>query len=322
MAIVKRDVVGLYYHVVSDKYLPHIQHLYSYKSPGMFENDLKYLAKNFNLITYEELAAHYYGSQRLKPRSLILTFDDGFSECYSVVRPLLLKHGIPCVFFITTDYMDNQGMSLSNKASMCMDLANSLENGPLIKILKIVNDTFGKDFSNRIEFEQWVISIAIHEHTTIDHLCYLLGIDVQRFLETMRPYLSTEEIKRLVGDGFTIGAHSLGHQKLNALSAHEIEENITLSCKVIMTLTGKSQIPFAFPFTADGVSRELLFEIRDRFPYIGLFFNTNGIQLDRNFIISRICGDSPKNATQENSNLPQRITHAYVENLALRIQGL
>ena len=148
-------------------------------------------------------------------------------------------------------------------------------------------------------------SLAIHEHSAMDHLCRLLKIDVQRYLETQHPYMSSDEIKRLAMDGFTIGAHSVSHQKFDSLTDLEVEEDITASCKVVMSLSGKSEVPFAFPFSADGVSRDMLQEIRKRHKYVGLFFNANGIRLDRYFIISRMCGDWTQNSSQEKSNLPQ-----------------
>jgi peptidoglycan/xylan/chitin deacetylase (PgdA/CDA1 family) len=318
MSITKRDVLGLYYHVVSDENLPHIQHLYSYKSPRMFENDLLYLAKNFNLITYEQLAAHCSGGKRLKPKSVILTFDDGLSECYSHARPLLLKHGIPCVFFIPTDFIGNHRLCFDHEASLCIDRVVSLKTNALSEVMKSINVAFGKDFYNEIELIHWIKSITSHEQSTIHHLCKLLEIDVQWYLDTIHPYMTSAEIKRLIDDGFIIGAHSVNHQEFNSLSDLEIEAEITVSCKAIMALTGKDQSPFAFPFSADGVSRDLLQQLREKNKYLGLFFEGNGILTDRNFIIHRMCGDRPTRTDHDRTNIPKFMARAYVEDLAVR----
>ena len=320
MSITKRVVLGLYYHVVSDEPLPHIQHLYSYKSPRMFENDLIYLAKHFNLITYEQLAGYHSGGQRLKPKSLILTFDDGLSECYSFARPLLLKHGVPCVFFIPTDFIGNHRMCFYNKVSLCIDRVNSLENNVLSDVIKSINDAFGREFYNVIELNHWIKSMATHEHSTIDTLCQLLEINIQQYLETQRPYMSSDEIKRIFQDGFTIGAHSVSHQEFSSLSDLKIEAEITASCKAIMALTGKDQVPFAFPYSADGVSRDFLQDLRQKYQYIGLLFDTNGILPDRNFIIHRMCGDWPPKTNQEKTNIPNLMVRAYLEDLVLRMR--
>ncbi|RQV96591.1 hypothetical protein EH221_04705, partial [bacterium] len=111
MRLIGRDLVGVYYHVVSDDAIPHIMHLYDYKSPALFEQDLIYMKQHFNLIGYDALSERLSNRTGLDRKTAIITFDDGFSQCFSVVRPLLLKHQVPCTFFITTDYVDNRGMS-------------------------------------------------------------------------------------------------------------------------------------------------------------------------------------------------------------------
>jgi peptidoglycan/xylan/chitin deacetylase (PgdA/CDA1 family) len=316
---IRRDALGLYYHVVSDGSLPHIRHLYPYKSKRAFENDLLYLAENFNLITYEQLAAHYSGGERLKPKSLILTFDDGLSECYSVVRPLLLTHGIPCVFFIPTDYIGNGRMCTDHKASLCIDRVMSLESRSLLEVLASVNRAYSKDLNSGADLGQWINTIAASEHSTIDWLCRLLDIDVQQYLELRRPYMSSDEIRRLAGDGFTIGAHSKSHRGLGSLTDLEAEEEIVASCRTIAVLSGKPRIPFAFPFSADGVSRDMLQGIRRRHEGVGLLFGTNGVHTDQDSIINRMCGDWPENPAPGRSNLPRLLVQAYVEDMALRL---
>lgn len=82
-----RKIVGLYYHVISDEPLAHIRHLYTFKTVAMFEGDLAYLKRHYHPISYEQLLEHVQGGKRLPVNALLLTFDDGFSQCFSVVRP-------------------------------------------------------------------------------------------------------------------------------------------------------------------------------------------------------------------------------------------
>ena len=320
MAITKRDVLGFYYHVVSEEPLPHIRHLYSYKTARMFESDLEYLAANFNLITYEQLAAHFAGGQRLKPRSVILTFDDGLSECFSVARPLLLKYGVPCVFFITTDYIDNRRMVPVHKASLCIDRVLSLEGSALSGAMRSVRDVPGVQLSGRSDLVRWIRSTAAREPSVVDCLCRLLGVDVQGYLDARHPYMSSDEIRRLAADGFTIGAHSVSHRRFGSLTDVEMEEDIVASCRTIAALSGVHQVPFAFPFSADGVSREVLQEIRSKHDSVGLLFDTKGIRPDRDFVINRMRADMPENPDQKGSNLPQRLARAYLGDLVLRLR--
>jgi peptidoglycan/xylan/chitin deacetylase (PgdA/CDA1 family) len=170
--------------------------------------------------------------------------------------------------------------------------------------------------------EQWIKSLAHNENAIIDILCQLWGIDEKHYLKMQRPYMSSDEIKQLAYDGFTIGAHSVSHQRLASLNEIEIENDITVACKEIMSLTKKTQVPFAFPFSAEGVSRDVLFRIRQKHQSVGLFFATNGISSDRDFVYSRMCGDWPNISDPNSTNLPNILARAYHENLSTKVRRM
>jgi len=313
------DLVGVYYHVISDVAIPHVKHLYDYKSPALFEQDLIYLQQHFNLIGYDALSERLSKGTGLKRKSVVLTFDDGFSECFSVVRPLLLEHKVPCTFFITTDYVDNRGMSPDLILSLRIDSALGLENVKLPSIIQQINADYGTELSSQTALVNWIRSLIGRSDAKVTKLCNHLGVDVERYLQDHKPYLTSEEIVQLSKDGFTIGAHARSHRRLNNLSDDEIEAEIVESCRAIGALTGKEDIPFAFPYNGDGVSRELLENIRARYAHVGLFFNSRGFEGDRNFVVNRLCGDSPEGATPEESNLRQKINRSLLDKVSRKI---
>ncbi len=308
--LVRREVIGLYYHVVSDEPLYHIKHTCSYKSSEMFEADLIYLKQTYNLISYEQFIEHYSLKTKIIPNSIILTFDDGFSECISIVRPLLLKHEVPCIFFITTDFVDNRTMFYKNKVSLCIERIRSFEN---LDVFSKINSTFEQCVESPESFVQWIKSLNSSDEDIIDEICNILGIDIEQYLITYKPYLTSNEIKLLVSDGFTIGAHSKKHLNLNLLSNEDMEEEIVDSCKIIMDLTQSDHIPFAFPFSSDGIDRHFLESLISKYKFIGLLFDTKGLRKDKDFIINRILADTP--GVGSKLNMPQVLRGAYQDHL-------
>src|SRR5438270_5700358 len=81
-----KDVIALGYHIVSDEDLPHLKY-YRYKNSAQFEADVAFVTKRFQIVSYEEVAAHRLRGIPLPPQSFLFTFDDGFAECYDVIRP-------------------------------------------------------------------------------------------------------------------------------------------------------------------------------------------------------------------------------------------
>lgn len=90
-----------FYHIVSDTPPAHIKHLYPIRSIKQFEKDLDFLQKHF--------IASELNSENNK-KQFVLSFDDGLSEVYKIIAPILKKRNIPAIFFINSGFVDNKAM--------------------------------------------------------------------------------------------------------------------------------------------------------------------------------------------------------------------
>jgi peptidoglycan/xylan/chitin deacetylase (PgdA/CDA1 family) len=313
--LVPRQVISFFYHMVAEKAVPHVQHLYPFRSAQLFEQDLIYLKQNFHVISYDVLAEALRGGKRLPPKAAFLSFDDGFSECFSVARPLLLKHGLPCTFFVATDLMDNRKMDSLHQVSLCISVLNSLEREELTRTLSALSEACGVNLEHQAAFSGWIKKVKDRE--VVSKVCELLGVDIGNYLHTQKPYLSSEQILSMVREGFTIGAHSQSHQRLDSLSLEEIKKEIVSSCEVIRGLTNKTPVPFAFPYSARGIERGFLSSLLDRTPEVGLLFDTGGLKADRGFIVNRIWVESPKVNPAGQTSLQLILRRAYQTQLGL-----
>ena len=142
----------------------------------------------------------------------------------------------------------------------------------------------------------------------LDRLCQRLDVDVAGYVDKVKPYLSTEQILQLRSDGFTIGAHSCSHRRLQDLPLAEAEREIVESCRVIHDLTGQSSVPFAFPYFGGGLDRRWLAKLREQHPFIGLFFDTQGLRRDAPFVVQRVFGER----IEETGSIDRLLRRAWV----------
>lgn len=314
-----RRVLGLCYHVVSDRSLPHVRQLYRYKDPTQFEADLLYLKRNFRLLSHEELRRGEGGSD-----AAVLTFDDGLAECFTVVRPLLLRHGVPCVFFLSPPHLDNRRMFPFDRASLALDALGEKEGREAREALAGAGELFGRSFADVPDLARWLTrwmrTLRPEEEALLDRLCALAGVDVERYLAERRPYLTTEQALALAADGFTLGAHGLRHVALGAFSAAEVRREIVESCARVAELTGAERVPFAFPYDADAVDRDLLESIRAESP-VDLFFDSGPVGPDRPFLVNRLIADVPALVGERRSNLAGYLRSLYLDEVVLRARG-
>lgn len=317
-ALVKRDYIVINYHMVSDRKLAHVMNLFEYKSVELFERDLIYLQNTFQLVSYDQLVDHERFGKNLPKLSVALTFDDGFAECFTVVRPLLLKYGIPCIFFVNTNYTNYREMANAQKVSLCVGKIKNSHEAFLTKCLDFVTKAVGFPVADKDQLIKLLKTEGVHNLTLVEEVGDILELDFNQYLLENTPYLTSEQIRTMNAEGFTIGSHGLEHVKFSSLDAGEIEHSMAESCAWLCERTGKNSVPFAFPHNADGVSRQLLEDILNRQTQIGLLFDTHGIRDEEKFLISRLTGDHFRKNEERKSGLSISIKKAYIEEIAER----
>jgi peptidoglycan/xylan/chitin deacetylase (PgdA/CDA1 family) len=73
-------------------------------APARFAEQLEALAKRFSPVPLRELAARM-DAGGLPPRSVALTFDDGYRDNLEAAEPLLARYGVPATIFVVSWYV-------------------------------------------------------------------------------------------------------------------------------------------------------------------------------------------------------------------------
>jgi peptidoglycan/xylan/chitin deacetylase (PgdA/CDA1 family) len=312
--IIHPKVTGLIYHAVSDRSLPYIDHIYPPVKTDRFEEALKYLKNHYNIITYEQLHTHRIEGKQLPDKALHLSFDDGYIECYTLVRPLLKKYNIPCTFFITSDWIDDKGMFYRNKVGLCIEKLSGLMEMEVFRLLSDINHIFGTELKTKSDFSRWVKPMVQADVERIDRICEVFDVKWMRMIQDEPFYLTSAQIKLMADEGFTIGSHTQSHPKLVQVTPEEMEKEIVESSRTIQKITDAEIIPFAFPNTATGIDRKILAGIRARHSFLGLFFDAKGFREDVPFIVNRIWAEKPVFSNKGiKTNLPYVLKDAFQE---------
>jgi len=91
-------------------------------SPQDFEEHLRYLKEQrHTTITATDLWRALEAGGPLPARAVLLTFDDGYADAYSVVLPLLLRYGMTGTFFITLNLVGRPGYLTRDQVRVLAD---------------------------------------------------------------------------------------------------------------------------------------------------------------------------------------------------------
>ena len=270
----RRQLTCFVYHVVSSERLPHVAHLYNYCSPESFEQDLDFIQDNFTIVSYEDIRGCMNNLEALPLNPAAISFDDGMTECYGVVAPILRERNIPCLFFLTKNCIDNKKMLHSHVISLVLFSWAKIEGegADIAPVCETMSSLAGKTIASRESFESWVRSLGHADRPLLDQVAGVLGVDIAGYLEERKPYLSSEQVSKLAGDGFDFGAHGVTHSDLGKLGDAGIIEEVVASCHWVQNLLGLPGVPFAFPYGGENIRRDLLARLKEEHEAVDSFF--------------------------------------------------
>lgn len=234
---------------------------------AQFENHLKYLKKNFNVVSTSELFEMYRKNIIPSKPAIAITFDDGYENNYTFAFPLLKKYNLPATFFIATQCIEDEN------AVLWYDRLYFIKNK--VKFPEI-------DFSNANVSESRKISVKKCRSNSefVDFFKYLSTAEKEEFFKIIKMKINYEEIikksdrglwkmmdKQQLYEvantkGMELGSHSHSHPNLGEIQSDDAINELRKSKILLEQVTGKKVVSIAFPdgnYTEDvkKASREL-----------------------------------------------------------------
>ena len=97
-------------------------------APDQFERHIEYVRQRFDLIGLDEMQRRQREGQSHRP-SVTITFDDGYADNCQFALPLLIRHRVPTVYFVSTVHVDRQlpfGHDVASKQPLRINSAEQL----------------------------------------------------------------------------------------------------------------------------------------------------------------------------------------------------
>ncbi len=244
-----------FYHSISNRPLPHIQHLYEVKNEASFIRDLDFLLKHYEAIDLEKFSNSIKLSNSNDKPSFLLTFDDGLKEFHDIIAPILFKKGIPAICFLNSDFIDNKDLFFRYKASLLID--------HLKKYPKLRSQS-GFFPNNPKNIFSEILSVKYDQKTKLDDLAKVLQFDFNEYLSIQKPYMTSDQIGSLIKKGFDFGAHSIDHPEYQLIELTEQIRQTTESVTTIQKKFNLKQKTFSFPFTDYKVTKSYFNQINEK----------------------------------------------------------
>jgi peptidoglycan/xylan/chitin deacetylase (PgdA/CDA1 family) len=211
-----------------------------------FKRQLDHLAREFTIVTAQDILAHCQHGAPLPPNPCWLTFDDGYKDHIEFVLPELKKRGLQGSFFpparpiIHGELLDVNAIhyilaSCSDSAVLVADLkalarAHGVSNAELDASWEKNAVSSRYDTKEVIFFKRMLqreLPYATRHAITSTLFQKYVGYSESEFAKQL--YLSLDDVKALTAHGMYVGNHGYHHNWLNAITAAEQEEEIDKS---------------------------------------------------------------------------------------------
>ena len=218
----------------------------------LFDAHVAILKSFFSLIDVRTLDAHLRQGAPLPRNPAMITFDDGYLDNHDIALPILLRHGVPATFFVSTRYVSERRrfwwdriehaiyqaapgrVELKYPEPAVLDLATEeTRAAAAASCLRVAKATSGLDL------DRFVDEIA--------SACRLSGDagEERRISESL--VMGWDHVRALYKAGMDVQSHSRSHRILTTLSDDEAEADLTAGRKELEDQLGVPVVAVAYP---------------------------------------------------------------------------
>jgi peptidoglycan/xylan/chitin deacetylase (PgdA/CDA1 family) len=207
-----------------------------------FTWQMEVLASSFNVLTLSD-AIVAIKENKVPPRAICITFDDGYRSCHDLALPILSRLGLPATVFVTTGFLDGGNMwndriieALREAPMGSLDLR---EIG--LGLHRITTSLERKEIAQKINDESKYLP-KDKRTKVVETIEKLTGNTQVKNL-----MLTREMIVNLSNNGIEIGGHTITHPILTTIDNSDALREITDNKHVLEKIIGKPIHLFAYP---------------------------------------------------------------------------
>ena len=214
-------------------------------SPARFRSQMVFLKQNVRILRLDE----EWGGER-KP-AVVITFDDGYADNAAEALPILEEMKIPATFFISTGNIGSRRTFWWHRLEALL-----LREGEFPSVLRLPDPEIGAVWPTVTLQDRQRL------YGALNYLMQRMQSEIREsLLNRIAAWSNSEgddprhrslipaEVKRIANSPWaTVGAHTVTHTALAALSEAEQRREIFISKRMLEEITGREIRTFSYPF--------------------------------------------------------------------------
>lgn len=243
------SAVILTYHRVAEHKDEHFRKLVV--SPENFKSQLTVVKKSCNPVLLSDLV-RLCRAGRIPPRTVAITFDDGYADVFRWAAPLLREAEVPATVFVVSGAVESGAEFWWDEIARLADAASSTGESLNVeagghRFSWVVDRRLGAKGLVNTMHPVLAALTGDERNAVLDRLFEGLGLE-RAARDEHRP-MTVAELRSLLEDGlFEVGAHTVSHPTLSKVDVAEQRREITESKAFLESQLGVRVSAFSYPF--------------------------------------------------------------------------
>ena len=228
-------------------------------SPETFQEQIRFLSTRYVVLSLDELVSRLEQGKEIPPKSVVITFDDGWRDNFVYALPVLKKYGVPATIFLATGLvgtrrlfwpekviwlLSRRSRSRTDASAIPADLASGSLRRLLDRISMHPDGSTNEALTELIEAMK--IMLPHQRGAFMEHLAGGKRSDPEPAGDT-RTILSWNEVIAMQEAGIRFGSHGINHEILTRIDHRARATELQDSKRTIEERIGQPTLAFAYP---------------------------------------------------------------------------
>jgi peptidoglycan/xylan/chitin deacetylase (PgdA/CDA1 family) len=238
------QILILCYHRIGTGGIP----FYSELPASQFEQQMKFLRKHYRILSLAKACRELESPSGPQP-SVVVTFDDGYSDLFAQAMPILRRYEIPATVYLTVGAVETGEVAWYDRIFLALKHAS----GSILEFN--LGDCRPRRFYLSGAHQRFYAAVEIITElrslpdSQRRQLCADLEARVQLPpAELKNRMLSWDQVRSMQSAGVSFGCHTMTHPAVSRLTAADMEVELVESKELMEKKIGEPVLDFAYPF--------------------------------------------------------------------------
>lgn len=218
-------------------------------TPVDFAWQMQFLRRHFTPISVETLLAAIAGERPLPPRSVLVTFDDGYDDCFHYALPILKSEGMPGCVFVSSGLIGSEDTFWFDQLAYAV-LATETPRLELPEIGIVAELPTGRPARRKLYARIVAALKRVPDPLRVElveRTKRQCRVTPDRDLRGLSRPMSASHVMEASRSGLSVQSHTVSHPILSNVDADRLRAELMESRVAIGELTGIAPDVLAYP---------------------------------------------------------------------------